>query len=138
MKHGSSIVLAVLVPATLAIAASGKQPKLDVCRVAAQSADWIGKVVRVEGYVVNLGTHGYVLTSGRGCAGRGQLGLSTDQIDGTAIWQKAFASSDGPKRAVLIGKIRWEQARMGGRNPALELQRVESISSREARLSGLS
>lgn len=130
----SLIALALLpVPTSVAI-----DSKVDVCRVSAIPANWIGKKVRVEGYIVDLSSHGFVLVSARGCTGHGQLVLLTSLVDGTMAWQSAFAESAGPKRAVLIGRVRWTQARAGGRIPALKVFHVESIARREARSDELS
>lgn len=138
MKHRPTITLAILIAPTLATATPSRHPKIDVCRIAATPKNWIGKAVRVEGYVVDLSSHGFVLTGGRGCMGHGQLGIVTNLIDGAPIWRNAFAGSSGPKRAILIGRVHWTRAQMGGRNPSLEVLRVESIAAHEARWDELS
>ena len=138
MKHCPTITLAILIVPTLATATPTRHPKIDVCRIAASPKNWIGKAVRVEGYVVDLSSHGFVLTGGRGCMRHGQLGIVTNLIDGAPIWRNAFAGSSGPKRAILIGRVHWTRAQMGGRNPSLEVLRIESIAAHEARWDELS
>jgi hypothetical protein len=138
MNHRPTIALAILIAPTLATATPGSHPKIDVCRIAATPEDWIGKAVHVEGYVVDLSSHGFVLTGGGECTGHGQLQLFINLIDRTPIWRNAFAGSSGPKRAILIGRVHWTRAQMGGRNPSLEVLRVESIAAREARWDELS
>ena len=138
MKHGLLRALVLLSVPTLATATPSGQSAIDVCRIAAAPENWIGAKVRVEGYVIDLSSHGFVLVSGRGCTGHGQLGLLTNSVDGAPTWRSAFGKSSGPKRAVLIGRVRWTRAQMGGRNAALVVLQVESIADREAHLDELS
>jgi hypothetical protein len=106
-----------------------------VCQVARDAAKLIGKRVRVEGYVWNLSSHGFVLTGKRRDCKSGQLGLWTKDVADNVTWRSAFATSLGPKKAILVGTVRWQQARFsGGRNPALTVERVEYLSPREADL----
>lgn len=106
-----------------------------VCQVSHAAAKLIGKRLRVEGYIWDLGSHGFVLSGKRDDCKAGQLGLWTNQVNGSPAWRNAFANSLGPKRAVLVGTIRWQEARFGaGRHPALTVERVEYVSPREADL----
>jgi hypothetical protein len=114
-------------------AATARQPApASVCEVVRAAGKLIGKQVRVEGEVWDLGTHGFALTSRRPGCENGQLGLWTDHVDGSSIWRRAFSNSSGPKRAILIGIVRWGKPRFAaGRNPALTVTRVEHLSRRE-------
>jgi hypothetical protein len=40
------------------------------------------------------------------------------------------------RRAVLVGVVRWERARMGGLNPALTVEAVESLAGKDSDLRG--
>lgn len=125
--------LAALAMLTIVPSAAAQGRTLPVCHVSADAAKFIGKRVRVEGYIFDLSSHGFVLASKRNCKGRGQLGLWVQRVADTPVWRKAFTDSGGPKRAVLVGVVRWNKLRYGaGRNPALTVERVVSISSREA------
>ena len=127
-----STILASLLGATAAGTARHAAP-VSVCKVVLTAGKLIGKQVRVEGNVWNLGTHGFALTGRRPDCGDGQLGLWTSHVDRSSIWQRAFSNSSGPKRAILIGVVRWEKPRFtAGRNPALTVTEVEYLSQREA------
>ena len=128
-----TIIVGVLNP-SMAVAA-GKPAPSSVCQVARDAAKLIGKRVRVEGYVWDLSSHGFVLTGKRRDCKVGQLGLGTEHVKSRPTWRKAFANSQGPKRAILVGTVRWQKAGFsGGRNPALTVERVEYIGRREADL----
>ena len=108
---------------------------LHVCQVARHASDLIGHRVRVEGYVLDLGSHGFVLVGRRRECTAGQLGLWTADVGNSPTWRTAFSTSVGPKRAILVGIVRWEQAHFGtGHKPALRLERVEYLSQRDADL----
>jgi len=95
----------------------------------------IGKRVTVEGYIFDLSSHGFALIGKRReCLGA--LFLLTEQVDSGAIWRKAFANSLGPKRAVLVGTVGWQQPHFGGSGhvPALRVERVQFLSPHEAAL----
>lgn len=113
------------------VAASPRSPA-PVCQIARDAAKLIGQRVRVEGYVWNLGTHGFVLTGERQCKS-GLLSLSAEHVSGTPIWRKAFADKMGVRRAVLTGTVRWKKFEFGHR-PALSIERVEHVGRREADL----
>jgi hypothetical protein len=128
------IVVCAVAGPSIAIAADQRHPAA-VCQVARDAAKMIGQRVRVEGYVWDLGSHGFVLTGKRRDCKAGQLGLWTDHVDSNPAWRKAFAQSLGPKRAILIGTVRRQQARFSkGRNPGLTVERLEYLSQREANL----
>ena len=112
----------------------GEHPRTSsACQVAHDAARLIGKRVRVEGYIWNLSSHGFVLAGRRRDCRVGQLRLWTDSVDGSAIWQKVFRQGLGPNRAILVGTVRWHQARFGdGHNPGLRVERIEYLSQREA------
>ena len=115
--------------------AAGRPGPSPVCEVARDAAELIGKRVRVEGYIWDLSSHGFVLTGKRRDCKVGQLSLWTENVDSSPTWRRAFANSLGPKRAVLVGTVRWQRARFsGGRNPSLTVERVEYVSQREADL----
>jgi hypothetical protein len=108
---------------------------MSVCVASANAPKLAGKRIRVEGYIFDLSSHGFVLASKRSCQSRGQLGLLTNRVHDTQVWRGAFAKSMGPKRAVLIGVVQWRKARDGGGQvPVLAVERVESIAAREADL----
>jgi hypothetical protein len=139
MKRWPLIVLAGLfLGVGPSLAAPAGTTTLSVCRVSAEARDWVGKRIVVQGYIVDLGSHGFALVSGRECKTNGQLALFTGNVGGSAIWQKAFTGSIGPKHAVLIGVVRWERARVSGHVPALEVEQVASIANHEADLSKVS
>jgi hypothetical protein len=127
------ILVGVLSPSA---AAAAVQPSaVPVCQIAHDAAKLIGKRVRVSGYIWDLSSHGFVLTSKRRDCNVGQLGLWTEDVDSSPTWRSAFANSLGPKRAVLVGTVRWQHARFGkGRNPALTVERIEYLGRREADL----
>jgi hypothetical protein len=128
-----AIVGSVVVPAH-AIAAL--QPaSTSVCDVSRDAGKLIGRRLRVEGYVLNLGSHGLVLTGARRDCELGQLVLRIDHVANNKAWQKAFANSLGPKRAILVGTVGWERARFGGRNPALTVEQVIYLSPHDTELS---
>lgn len=62
----------------------------------------------------------------------GTTRFAVKRVSESTRWQSAFAASDGPKRAILIGVIRRETARYDGVIPGLDVERIESISAREA------
>lgn len=100
-----------------------------VCQVARNAEALIGKRVRVEGYVLNLSSHGLVLTAKRRDCDAGQLSLWTELVDSDPAWRAVFPRSFGPRRAILVGTVRWQPARFGsGRNPALTVERVDYLS----------
>jgi hypothetical protein len=114
-------------------AGSAKQPTTtSVCYVARNAGKLIGKRVHAEGYVLNLGSHGFVLAAKRSdCSSL--LALHIDNVSGTEDWQKAFATSLGPRHAILVGTVGWEAAQaMQGRNPSLTVERVVYLSQHEA------
>ena len=114
-------------------ASSAKQPAAtSVCELARNAAKLTGKRLQVEGYILSLSSHGFVLVGKRrDCAS--QLALRIDNVNGTDAWRKAFATSLGPKRAMLVGTVGWEKARAtGGRNPSLAVEQVVYLSQREA------
>lgn len=106
-----------------------------VCQVIRNDANLIGKQVTIEGYIFDLGSHGFALTGKRReCTGA--LFLWTQRVDRNAIWRRAFANGLGPNRAVLVGTVKWQQPHFGGtgRVPALVVERIEFLSSHEADL----
>jgi len=114
---------------------SAAPPPLSVCAASESATKFIGKRVRVEGYIFDLSSHGFVLASDRTCKSRGQLKLVIKNgVYESEVWRKAFAKSLGPKRAILVGIVHWRDARAGGRAPALLVERVEYIANREADL----
>lgn len=108
--------------------AATSPPPLTVFQVRAQASHLIGTQIRVEGYIVNLNSHGWVLATKPSCKRESQIGLRVERVEDTAAWKKAFRDSWGPKRAVLIGVLRW----VNPVYPELTIQRVQNISSREA------
>lgn len=123
-----------LLPLSPAVAVRQSAPTT-VCQVARDAAKLIGRRVRVEGYIFDLSSHGFVLIDKRQACKAGQLGLWTQHVNGSPAWHKAFANSLGPKRAILVGTVRWQKARVsGGRNPALAIERVEYLGQRDADL----
>lgn len=128
-----TIIVGVLNPSMAVVA--GQPAPAPVCQVARDAAKLIGKQMRVEGYVWDLGSHGFVLTGKRQDCKVGQLSLWTEQVNSSPTWRKAFANSQGPKRAILVGTVRWQKAGFsGGRNPALTVERIEYVSRSEADL----
>jgi len=128
-----AVVGSLLIPAS-AIAAA-KPASTSVCQVSRDASKLIGKRLRVDGYVSNLGTHGFVLVGKRqDCEGK--LVLRTGQAARSKAWRKAW--DDGslvPKRAVLVGTVGWQKARFtDGRNPALTVEQVVYLSPHEADL----
>jgi hypothetical protein len=104
-----------------------------VCQASRDARKLIGKRVRVEGYILNLSSHGFVLTSKRRDCELGQLFLKTRRVDSSPDWRHAFARSLGPKRAILVGTVQWEKARFTrGRNPTLAVERIVYLSQRDA------
>ena len=123
-----AVVGSVLVPTNAT--AAGQPASTSVCQVIRDAGKLIGKRLRVEGYIWDLDTHGFVLTGKRRHCERGLLVLLTGRVENTQTWLKAFASSPGgPKRAILVGTVGWAKARFGGRNPALTIQQVVYLSS---------
>lgn len=126
------LLLLMIIMGALSPSVAGQSAPAPVCEVARDAAKLIGKRVRVEGYVWDLGSHGFVLTGRRQDCKFGQLGLWTQHVDSSPTWRKAFATSLGPKRAILVGIVRWQKTRLGGRNSALTIERVDYLSRREA------
>jgi hypothetical protein len=100
-----------------------------VCKVASDAAKLIGKRLRVDGYVSNLGAHGFVLVGKRRDC-EGQLVLRVRQSATGKAWRMAWNNGSlGPKRAILVGTVGWLKARYGdGRNPALTVEQVVYLS----------
>lgn len=114
------------------VMAAGKAGPTPVCQVIRDARELIGKRVQVDGYVQNLGSHGFVLT-GRRSDCDGILVLRIEALVSNRSWWKAFENSLGPKRATLVGTVGWQKARYdNGRNPALEVDRVLYLSPQEA------
>ena len=126
------MLLAVALGAAAKPASGAPQKPLSVCTVSTDAPRFVGKRVRVEGYIFDLGSHGFVLASKRSCKEQGQLKLQIRWVSETKVWQSAFANSDGPKRAILIGVIRWKSARYQGVIPGLDVERVAWIAARDA------
>jgi len=135
MKLCSALALTVLMLPALSTAAPRNLPKINVCRVAANPTIWIGKELRVEGFIVDLHSHGVVMGSSRKCKSHGQVELYVQSVFRTTAWDNVFTSTAGPRQAILIGTLIWQE---GGRAPALEVSRVESISASDARWDELS
>jgi hypothetical protein len=115
--------------------AAAQAAAVPVCQVIRNNTKLIGKRVTVEGYIFDLSSHGFALIGKRReCLGA--LFLLTEQVDSGAIWRKAFANSLGPKRAVLVGTVGWQQPHFGGSGhvPALRVERVQFLSPHEAAL----
>lgn len=112
--------------------AAGKSASASVCHVIRDARELIGERVQVDGYVQDLGSHGFVLTGmRRNCAGI--LVLQIQALASNRSWWKAFGDSVGPKRATLVGTVRWVKPRYdNGRIPALKVERVLYLSSEEA------
>lgn len=138
MNYLSPIAAAALLLATAANPAVTNRATISACRVAATPAAWVGKEVRIEGYIVNLSSRGFVLVAARGCRAGSLLGLQVNKVRHTAIWRNAdFGTVSGPKRAVLVGKVRWRQPPLRGRAD-VEIIRLDSLSKRDARWEELS
>ena len=135
MKLRLALVLTVLMIPALSTAAPTNLSKIDVCRVAANPTVWIGKQLRVEGFIIDLSSHGVVMASSRKCKTRGQVQLYVQSVFRTTAWNNVFTATAGPRKAVLIGTLTWQG---GGRSPALEVSRVESISASDAHWDELS
>ena len=129
-----SLALGVLLNAA-SVASAGQFAPTPICQISRDAAKLIGKRVKVEGYIFNLGSHGFVLTGKRRDC-NAVLGLWTANVDGTPMWRRAFENSLGPKLAVLIGIMKWQQPHFGGPGhvPALTIEHVQYLSQREADL----
>lgn len=132
MDRTSLLFGGLLVTAAVVHARTPPIRPIPVCKISTEAREWIGKRVTVEGYIVDLGTHGFVLVASAGCKQFNQLGLTVNQVEGTAIWRNAFSTSLGPKRGILVGVVQWRRAPMGGFNPDLQVERIVSIAKHEA------
>jgi Domain of unknown function (DUF4431) len=127
---GTAVALALL-GSTASIASQLRT--IPVCSAIWGADQLIGQRVRVEGYILSLGSHGFVLASKRrDCKRGGQLGLQVgDSVINDPSWRRAFRNSLGPKRATVIGTVKWREAGLvSARNPALTVERVQLIGER--------
>ena len=126
------IAFALTLPASASDVANS-MPKRTVCDVHANARRLTGKRVRVEGYIFDLMSHGIVLAPGRHqCSGL--LGLEISEVEGKSAWKRF---DGGPMRATLVGTVMWEPARLGGFNPALKVERVESLARKDSPISAI-
>jgi hypothetical protein len=129
-----AVVGSLCVPAN-AIAAA-PSASTSICQVSRDAAKLIGKRLRVEGYVFNLGSHGFVLV-GKRRECEGQLVLRIGHPGSSKAWRAAWNDGSlGPKRAILVGTVGWQKARLtDGRNPALTVEQVIYLSPHDGNLS---
>jgi hypothetical protein len=120
--------------APMSASAAGQPAPTSVCQVIRNAAKLTDKRLRVEGYVSDLGSHGFVLIGKRrDCREEGILVLRIGRVRSNEAWRKAFAGSAGLKRAILVGKVGWVPSQyFGGRNPALTVERVIYLSQQQA------
>lgn len=107
-------------------------PPVSACQASKHAAQLIGRSVLVEGYVINLGSHGFALVGKRRDCPTGLLRLRTDNLGSQSVWWKRFATNLGPRRATLLGWVRWQNARFGDRRPVLLIDQVLYLSPRES------
>ena len=103
-----------------------------ICALAPHADKSIGKTVRVQGYVINLSSHGLILASRRGdCRELVQIGLRTNLMRRTSTGQKLLRIEAGAsRRATVIGIVGWTRARFSNDPiPVLFLTEVEALAS---------
>jgi hypothetical protein len=122
----------LLVTAVAAAPADTTFHTIPVCTVSSDAPAFIGKRVTLDGYINDLGSHGFVLAAKKGCRGRSLVKLSIDTVIDKPVWRRAFANSIGPKHAVLTGVVYWVRNRAGALVPALRIERVEQIAAHDA------
>jgi hypothetical protein len=129
-------VVAILLSATAGAASKhGVLHPISVCAVSQHPGAFVGKRLTLDGYVNDLGSHGFVLAAKRGCKGRGLVELRDDAVLDNPTWRRVFLRGTvGPRHATLTGVVYWGRNRGGALIPALRIERIERLAEHDADL----